>query len=72
MISKRRYRRMLPALDCRGLPPHARGPPQWAGAHEGHSGQFTRPVIRSRASAVAPPAPAETRLIPTIHTKGMA
>jgi hypothetical protein len=49
MISKRRYRRMLPALDCRGLPPHARGPPQWAGAHEGHSGQFTRPVIRSRA-----------------------
>ena len=30
MIGRRRYRRMLQAPHCRGLSPHARGPPQWA------------------------------------------
>jgi hypothetical protein len=64
MISRRRYRRKLQTLDCCGLsspirpssrrpggsgrPGRARGPPQWAEVHEGHLGQFTGPVMRSR------------------------
>ena len=59
MISRRRYRRMPHASDCCGLSPrrkekaHARGPPQAAEVHEDHSGQFMRPMIRSRAGGGA-------------------
>ena len=53
MISGRRYRRMLQTPACCGLSPHARGPPQSAEIHEGRSGQFMRPVIRSRAGGGA-------------------
>jgi hypothetical protein len=49
MIGRPRYRGMLQALDCCGLSPHARGPPQWAEVHDVHPGQFSRPAIRSRA-----------------------
>jgi hypothetical protein len=53
MISRRRYRRMLQTLDCCGLSPHARGPPQLIKVHEGHPGQFIRPAIRRRAGGGA-------------------
>jgi hypothetical protein len=53
MISRRRCRRMLQTLDCRGLSPPARAPPQWAGVHDVHPGQFTGPALRSRAGGGA-------------------
>ena len=40
MIGRRRYRIMLQTLDCRGLSPHARGPPQWAEVHHVHRGSI--------------------------------
>ena len=71
MIGRRRYRRMLQALHCCGLSPHARGPPQWAEVHHVHPGQFSRPAIRSRAGG-GTTGPAKSLLIPTIHAEGMA
>lgn len=72
MISRRRYRRMPHASDCCGLSAHARGPPRGAEVHEDHSGQFMRPMLRSRAGGGATGLSLKTLLVPTIHTKGMA
>jgi hypothetical protein len=72
MISRRRYGRMLQTLDCRGLSPHARGPPQWAGVHDSHPGSIhqTRDTKPGRRWRHRPQL--KSLLIPTIHTEGMA
>lgn len=55
MIGRRRYRRMLQTLDCRGLWPHARGPPQWAEVHHVHRVNSADPRYEA-GPAVVPPA----------------